>query len=204
MKKKLLTSATDFSRIPHVLKLAISVLIFAFLLPTTVSAHRVGIDVVDDCRIRIGNESVHFTAYTPTLTPGKEYCKTIPQLGPTNLVFDYEGKELRDLSIEFEITKEPEGTRIFYQEPNTHSTGNVNGVIDFSQYGAGDYMVHVTMVNNGEKIDNHIPFQVGFEETSYTGIAKIAFFLLMLVLIVFLIIKAKANDKKSALPPSGE
>ena len=105
-------------------------------MPSAVYAHR-GVRVsneVDACNILVGHERVHFTAYTPTFTT-KEYCQSIPHIGTTNLVFDYEGKSLRNLTVEFEVTKEPEGTRIFYQEPTKIKSGTVNGVVDFSKFG---------------------------------------------------------------------
>jgi thiosulfate/3-mercaptopyruvate sulfurtransferase len=45
----------------------------------------------------------------------------------------------RNMMVEFEVTKEPEGTRIFYQEPKKHKSGTVvldlpNGVKDQSKY----------------------------------------------------------------------
>ena len=88
----------------------------------------------------------------------------IPNVGLTNLIFDYEGKKLRDVSIEFEVTKEPEGTRIFYLEPQKTKSGTVKADVDFSKYGAGDYLAHVTIVHDGEKQDTHLPFVVGAEE----------------------------------------
>lgn len=100
-------------------------LIFGILLPSAGYAHRGAIDEVDPCRIKVGNEWVHFTAYTPMLTGGKGHCKAIPQAGLTNLVFDYEGQQLRHVTVEFEITKEPEGTRIYYQEPQKILSGTV-------------------------------------------------------------------------------
>jgi len=87
------------------------------LMPTIVQAHRGAPDEADACVTRVGFERVHFTAYTPTLSGDREYCSIIPEIGPTNLVFDYEGKSLRNVSVEFEITKEPEGQRVFYQQP---------------------------------------------------------------------------------------
>jgi hypothetical protein len=127
-------------------------------------SHRGALDEVDVCRIRVGTEKIHFTAYTPTFTQSQGFCRFIPNVGPTNLIFDYEGKKLRDVSIEFEVTKEPEGTRIFYQEPQKTKTGTVKADIDFSKYGAGDYLAHVTIVHDGEKQDTHLPFVVGAEE----------------------------------------
>jgi hypothetical protein len=140
----------------------------AFILTMSFSApsysHRGAVDEVDVCRIRVGTEKIHFTAYTPTFTQSKGYCRFIPNVGLTNLIFDYEGKKLRDVSVEFEVTKEPEGTRIFYQEPQKAKSGTVKADIDFSKYGAGDYLAHVTIAHDGEKQDTHLPFVVGAEE----------------------------------------
>ena len=91
-------------------------LIISALFPSSVYAHRGAVEEIDPCRIRVGYERIHFTAYTPTISGRKEYCNSIPHLGPTNLVFDYEGKKLRDVTVGFEITKEPEGTRVFFKE----------------------------------------------------------------------------------------
>jgi hypothetical protein len=127
-------------------------------------SHRGAPDEVDVCRFKVGPEVIHFTAYTPTFTQTEGYCRFIPNVGLTNLIFDYEGKQLRDISIEFEVTKEPEGTRIFHQEPQKIKTGTVKADIDFSKYGAGDYLAHVTIVHDGERQDHHLPFVVGKEE----------------------------------------
>jgi hypothetical protein len=113
----------------------------------------------DQCRVQIGPHLVHFTAYQPQLTGTTEYCNTIPELGPTTVVFDYEGKALRNMTVEFEITKEPEGTRVFYQPPSTHSNGTFNSNVNFTE--AGKYRVHITLVNEGVKVDEHIGVAVG-------------------------------------------
>ncbi|MFI3156741.1 MAG: hypothetical protein QX199_11350 [Methylococcaceae bacterium] len=36
---------------------------------------------------------------------------------------------MRNLTVEFEVTKEPEGTRIFYLEPAKIKSGTVNGTV---------------------------------------------------------------------------
>ncbi|NOV30668.1 MULTISPECIES: hypothetical protein [Methylomonas] len=143
-------------------KLAV-ILVLLGLTSINAYAHRGAQEEVDACKTRLGFERVHFTAYTPTLTGDAEYCDIIPGLGPTKLVFDYEGKRLRNLNIEFEITKEPEGTRIFYQEPQLIKTGTTNGSVDFSQYGAGHYLAHIAIVDKDKRLDSHIPFSVGLE-----------------------------------------
>jgi hypothetical protein len=146
-------------------------------------SHRGAADEVDVCRIRVGTEKIHFTAYTPTFTQSEGYCRFIPNVGLTNLIFDYEGKKLRDVSIEFEVTKEPEGTRIFYQEPQKAKTGSVKADVDFSKYGAGDYLAHVTIVHDGEKLDTHLPFVIGAEEDKSHWKRNLFMFIAVVVLV---------------------
>ncbi|MBP1150167.1 hypothetical protein [Methylocaldum sp. 14B] len=117
-----------------------------------------GVDL-DACRIPVGPHWVHFTAYQPQLTGTTEYCDSIPEVGSATLVFDYEGKALRNMTVEFEITKEPQGTRVFYKEPSTYPTGTANTTINFTE--PGKYLAHVTLVNEGQKVDAHVPFSVG-------------------------------------------
>ena len=116
---------------------------------------------IDTCRIPVAGHWVHFTAYTPMITADTEYCGDIPDVGMTNVVFDYESKALRKMTVEFEITKEPEGTVIFHQDARTMKTGTFNIPVDFTQYGAGDYLAHVTLINEGSKVDAHSAFKVG-------------------------------------------
>jgi hypothetical protein len=161
-------------------------------LPSTVYAHRGANNEVDACNILVGHERVHFTAYTPKFS-NKEYCQSIPHLGATNLVFDYDGKGLRNLTVEFEVTKEPEGTRIFYQEPTKIKSGTVNGVVDFSKFGAGNYLAHVAIVHKDKSIDSHIPFSVGLEEESSDNLPMKALFIVVLIAAVFYLMKRAAN-----------
>jgi hypothetical protein len=134
-------------------------LLFSSALPIASWAHGGASVDADTCRIFVGPHLVHFTAYQPQLTGTAEYCNAIPETGSSVLVFDYEGKALRDMTVEFEITKEPEGKRVYHQEPGTHSKGTFNTTINFSE--PGKYLAHVTLVNEGQKVDAHVPFTVG-------------------------------------------
>ena len=177
-------------------------LIFSALLPATAFGHRGPIDEIDNCRIQVGSEWMHFTAYTPTFTEGKEYCQSIPHLGPTNLVFDYEGKGLRHVTVEFEITKEPEGTRIAYQEPKKIKTGTVDSVVDFSKFGAGSYLAHVTIVDGGNTLDTHLPFSVGIKEDSSSALMKFLPPLItgiVIFLVIFFLILSTRRKKNPAV-----
>ena len=162
-------------------------------LPSAVYAHRGASNEVDACNILVGYERVHFTAYTPTISNDKEYCQSIPKLGMTNLVFDYEGKNLRNLTVEFEVTKEPEGTRVFYLEPTKIKSGTVNGVVDFSKFGAGNYLAHVAIVHNDKSIDSHIPLSIGLEPEATDNLPLKALFILVFIAGVIYLMRHAAN-----------
>ncbi len=173
-----------------------AIILFALFWLPLVHAHRGPANEVDNCRIRVGSEKIHFTAYTPTFTQGTGFCQFIPNVGSTNLVFDYEGHKLRNVTVEFEITKEPEGTRIFYQEPKKIKSGTVNAVVDFSQYGAGDYLAHITIMHKGEKLDSHLPFAIGVEEEeSYSTLLKILLPILIIVVILFFMFRKSTTQQ---------
>lgn len=146
----------------------------------------------DQCRVQIGSHLVHFTAYQSQLTGSTEYCNAIPEVGMTDVVFDYEGKALRNMTVEFEITKEPEGTRVFYQEPSTHPTGTFNTKINFSE--PGKYRTHITLVNEGQKVDEHIAFVVGANQT---GISTSTWFVIgvLLISIAYILYLSNAGFK---------
>lgn len=165
-----------------------------FVLPSAVYAHRGASDEIDACNILVGHERVHFTAYTPTFS-NREYCQSIPHLGTTKLVFDYGGKSLRNLTVEFEVTKEPEGTRVFYLEPTKIKSGTVNGTVEFSKFGAGNYLVHVAIVHKDKSIDNHIPLSIGLEpEPSSNLPLKLLFFAALIAAAIYLMKRLADKD----------
>jgi hypothetical protein len=167
-------------------------------LPSAVQAHRGATNEVDACNILVGHERVHFTAYTPTFN-NKEYCQSIPHLGATNLVFDYGGKSLRNLTVEFEVSKEPEGTRVFYLEPTKIKSGTVNGTVDFSKFGAGNYLVHVAIVHKDKSIDNHIPLSVGLESEPSGNLPIKSLFIVALIVAAFYLMKhASGKETRSS------
>ncbi len=136
------------------------VVILFFSLVGDSFAHRSQDEQRDPCRIQVGYEPMHFTAYTPTFSKSKQYCQEIPYLGQTNLVFDYEGKKLRQVTIAYEVTKEPEGTRVFYQQPAKYSSGTFAKNLDLTAFGVGAYLAHITIVHKGKELDTHLPFNI--------------------------------------------
>lgn len=118
----------------------------------------------DTCRIEVGSHWVHFTAYQPQLSGMEEYCGTIPGPGMSNLVIDYEGKALRQMEVEFELTKEPEGTSLVKVPMAKHSNGVITTPYNFEQ--PGKYLAHITLVNEGQRIDAHLPIVVGADRNA--------------------------------------
>jgi hypothetical protein len=157
MKNPIESSPMKFKRY-----LCVNALFAGIVIAPQVFGHGGASVQIDTCRIPVaGSNWVHFTAYTPTLTADTEYCKSIPQAGPTNLVFDYENKPLRSMTIQFEVTKEPDAEQVYYQPPQTRKSGTLNAAVDFSRFGEGDYLAHVTLIHEGKQIDAHLPFSVG-------------------------------------------
>jgi len=118
----------------------------------------------DQCKFELEKDHwIHYTAYQPKAYPAEEFCGNIPDTNTlTQLVFDYQDQRYRGMAIEFEVTKEPEGTRVFYQEAKKHKSGTVildlpNGVPD-----AGKYLIHITLLqDSGDRLDAHMSFKAG-------------------------------------------
>ena len=192
-----------FSFYKHKAYAILSILLLALIIPSTATAHRGAKGEVDTCRISVGKEVIHFSAYTPTLTGGQSFCHIIPEVGLTDIVIDYEGKKLRNTTVEFEITKEPEGSRVYYNKPEKFKKGTVDAKVDFSQPGAGNYLLHVTVVNAGETIDSHLPFSVGMEAAESLIPNKILIpFIIIVVIFVFMF--GMSKSKKNQPPSEGE
>lgn len=162
--------------------------VLGLLLATSVWAHggAKGTDT-DQCKVEIDGEWVHYTAYQSFKSPGTEYCAAIPEVNtPTNLVFDYIGTKLRDMKMEYEITKEPEGTRILYKKPQTHSSGTINVTHNFTL--AGRYLIHMKLIpENAEAIDVHLGFSIGGgAATSMMQYGLYLFFILATLYVLYL------------------
>lgn len=179
------------------MKKVLFVIFLTTLFSSAVWAHRGAKNEIDTCRFTVGDEVIHFSAYTPKETGGTSYCHFIPNVETTHLVFDYEGTKLRNTTVEFEITKEPEGQRIFYQKPEKIKKGSVDAVVDFAQFGAGEYLSHITIMYKGEKLDSHLPFSVGIAEEKGGLPYKIIIPILLMIISFFvvpMVVKAKRDS----------
>ena len=137
----------------------------ALLFSSTLWAHggAAGTDT-DQCKFELEpSHWIHYTAYQPVAFPAEEFCGRLPATDTkTQLVFDYQDMRYRNMMVEFEVTKEPEGTRIFYQEPKKHKSGTVildlpEGVKEKSKY-----LIHITLIpDQGDRLDAHMSFTAG-------------------------------------------
>ncbi|NOT86378.1 MAG: hypothetical protein HOP02_16700 [Methylococcaceae bacterium] len=126
----------------------------------------------DQCKFELEpNHWIHYTAYQSKTYPGQDFCGSIPAVGTlTQLVFDYQDMKYRDMAVEFEVTKEPEGTRVFFEEAKKHKSGTValslpNGVAE-----KGKYLIHITLLkDDGARLDAHMGFKAGAGEATSTS-----------------------------------
>ncbi|MCK9620689.1 hypothetical protein [Methylobacter sp.] len=118
----------------------------------------------DQCKFELEpSHWLHYTAYQPNAFPAEDFCANIPRANElTLLVFDYQDMKYRDMSVEFEVTKEPEGTRVFFLPGAKHKKGTVELKLPNGVPEAGKYLIHITLVpDQGERLDAHMGFNAG-------------------------------------------
>jgi hypothetical protein len=165
----------------------------ALLFSTAIWAHggAAGTDT-DQCKFELEpTHWIHYTAYQPQAFPAEDFCGNIPNTGTlTQLVFDYQDMKYRNMSVEFEVTKEPEGKRVFFQEAAKHKSGTVMLSLPQGVEEQGKYLIHITLVpdaGEGERLDAHMSFQAGKgQSTSRNEMFLYAFFAFAGLYIVYL------------------
>jgi len=144
----------------------------------------------DQCKFELEPEHwIHYTAYQPMAYPAEDFCANIPDIGTmTLLVFDYQDVRFRSRAVEFEVTKEPEGTRVFFQEAQKHKSGSVKLTLPKGVPEAGKYLIHITLLQgNGERLDAHMGFTAGSgQSASMTDLFMYALFLFAGLYILYL------------------
>ncbi|MDD2723179.1 MAG: hypothetical protein PHH59_04040 [Methylovulum sp.] len=118
----------------------------------------------DQCKFELEpSHWIHYTAYQPVAYSAQEFCGSLPGYNTrTQLVFDYQDMRYRNMTIEFEVTKEPEGTRVFFLPAAKHKAGSVNLELPNGVPEAGKYLIHITLVpDQGERLDAHMSFKAG-------------------------------------------
>jgi hypothetical protein len=118
----------------------------------------------DQCKFELEPDHwIHYTAYQPVAFPAEEFCANLPrEKEATILVFDYQDQKYKDDTVEFEVTKEPEGTRVFFLEGAKHKKGTVELKLPNGVPEPGNYLIHITLVpDQGERKDVHMGFKAG-------------------------------------------
>lgn len=118
----------------------------------------------DQCKFELEpTHWIHYTAYQPAAYSAEEFCGKLPGTNTrTQLVFDYQDMRYRNMTIEFEVTKEPEGTRVFFLPAAKHKSGTVNLDLPQGVPEPGKYLIHITLVpDQGERLDAHMSFTAG-------------------------------------------
>ncbi len=154
----------------------------------------------DQCKFELEPDHwIHYTAYQPKAYPAEEFCGNLPDLNTeTQLVFDYQDMRYRKMAIEFEVTKEPEGTRVFFQPAEKHKSGTVNLKLPNGVPEVGKYLIHITLVPNeesmkdasrttGARLDAHMSFQAGKgQQVSKNSLLLYGFFLFAGLYVLYL------------------
>ena len=144
----------------------------------------------DQCKFELEpGHWIHYTAYQPKAYPGEEFCGNIPSADSMiQLVFDYQDIRYRNMKVSFEVTKEPEGTTIFKQEPKQHKSGTVVLALKDGVPDAGNYLIHITLEPTvGERLDAHMAFRAGAgKSTSLGGLLLYALFLFAGIYVAYL------------------
>ncbi|WP_246534974.1 hypothetical protein [Methylomonas paludis] len=126
----------------------------------------------DQCKFELEKDHwIHYTAYQPKAYPAEEFCGNLPDLNSTiQLVFDYQDQRYRNMAIEFEVTKEPEGKRVFFSEAKKHKSGTVVLNLPEGVAEEGKYLIHVTLLqDSGERLDAHMSFKAGAGQPTSKG-----------------------------------
>ena len=142
----------------------------------------------DQCKFELQpTHWIHYTAYQPKAFPAEEFCGNLPGIDTlTQLVFDYQDMKYRNMLVEFEVTKEPEGTRVFFLPSAKHKKGSINLELPNGVPEAVQYLIHITLVpdptdtenrTQGERLDVHMGFKAGGgQQVSRNSMLLYAFF----------------------------
>jgi hypothetical protein len=176
--------------------------LMALLFSSAVFAHggAAGTDT-DQCKFELEPDHwIHYTAYQSKMYPGDEFCGSLPEVDSmTQLVFDYQDVRYRNMAVEFEVTKEPEGTRVFFQDAKKQKSGTVvltlpNGVPE-----AGKYLIHITLhKDDGGRLDAHMGFKAGTGKPTSTIEMLMYLFAGLAALYVFYLSNAGFKEKVDA------
>jgi hypothetical protein len=140
----------------------------AALAPTEARAHN-GVRLEqDECVLRIGQSSVHFSAYQ-RVGEEQEACEDVSNTGPTVIGLTAVSPELRDMAIGVRVVKDVgeekekgnlDAITVAFREPKIYHNGTLTFEHDFKD--AGRYAAIVTVRDDlGNEWVARFPFTVG-------------------------------------------
>ncbi|PPD17681.1 MAG: hypothetical protein CTY18_05645 [Methylomonas sp.] len=156
----------------------------------------------DQCKFELEpTHWIHYTAYQPKSFPAEEFCGNIPLTDSLiQLVFDYQDPRYRNMSIEFEVTKEPEGQRVFFQAAEKHKSGTVVLSLPSGVPEPGKYLIHITLVpDQGDRLDAHMSFTAGKGQQTSKASLLLYVFIAFAALYILYLSNAGFKNKVDAL-----
>jgi hypothetical protein len=136
----------------------------------------------ETCVLKIGPDFLYFSGYQFAKSQRK-FCEDVPEVGETTLVFDLAQDELRQMKLDFRISRDvgetpaegaaPDGATVAYLPPETYPKGTFSFVHNFDE--PGNFVGVVTADGpNSEHWVARYPFSVGGAPASKTPLVLLA------------------------------
>ena len=176
-------------------------LALAFAAPRAEARGALGYDQ-DSCVLKVGPDFLYFSGYQFAVSQRK-FCEDVPQVGETTLVFDLAQDELRQMKLDFRITRDAGATpaegaaadasTVAYLPPEIYPKGTFSFVHNFDE--PGNFVGVVTADGpNGEHWVASYPFSVGGAPASMTPLILLA---LACALALGLYFASRPREKKA-------
>lgn len=154
------------------------------------------------CVLKVGPDFLYFSGYQFAVSQRK-FCEDVPEVGETTLVFDLAQDELRQMKLDFRITRDAGATpaegaaadesTVAYLPPETYPKGTFSFVHKFDE--PGNFVGVVTADGpNGEHWVARYPFSVGGAPASMTPLILLA---LACALALGLYFASRPREKKA-------
>ena len=181
--------------------IAAAALALALAAPRAEARGALGYDQ-EACVLKVGPDFLYFSGYQFAVSQRK-FCEDVPEVGETTLVFDLAQDELRQMKLDFRITRDAGATptegaaadasTVAYLPPETYPRGTFSFVQNFEE--PGNFVGVVTADGpNGEHWVARYPFSVGGAPASMTPLILLA---LACALAVGLYFASRPREKKA-------
>jgi len=87
----------------------------------------------DRCLIHIGVYTAHFTIYQPETRASKEFCEDVPDVTRTIFVMDYLHDSMRQVPVDFRISRDVLDRRTYASIDDVRQIGDVDAATVFYQ-----------------------------------------------------------------------